>query len=250
MSEQNPGPWQTHGSAGPDASQDRQGVPPLTNPAQPGYGQPPYGHPTSYGQQGYGQQGYGQAPYPQPPYTQQGYGPPAYGRTYPGPPLRSDYTHWGRRVGAYVIDFLPAIVAQVVFSIGYGIWIADVASQSGSETPTFDGPAPTTMIVGTVLSLVALGWQIYNRWVLAGRTGQSVGKRVLKIFLISDETGRPIGVLNAFLRDLVHILDGFAYIGYLWPLWDEKRQTFADKLMRTIVVGSRTQSATFTGQAG
>jgi uncharacterized RDD family membrane protein YckC len=106
------------------------------------------------------------------------------------------------------------------------------------------------MIVGTVLSLVALGWQIYNRWVLAGRTGQSVGKRVLKMVLIGDGTGRPIGVLNAFLRDLVHILDGFAYIGYLWPLWDEKRQTFADKLMRTIVVDSRTPSAAFAREAG
>jgi uncharacterized RDD family membrane protein YckC len=212
MSEQNPGPWQTPGSASLDASPDRRGVPPL-NPAQPGYGHP------------------------------------AYGWTYPGSTLRSDYTSWGRRVGAYVIDFLPAIVAQVVFLIGYGTWIADVVSQSGSETPTFDGPAPTTMIVGTVLSLVALGWQIYNRWVLAGRTGQSVGKRVLKMVLIGDGTGRPIGVLNAFLRDLVHILDGFAYIGYLWPLWDEKRQTFADKLMRTIVVDSRTPSAAFAGEA-
>jgi uncharacterized RDD family membrane protein YckC len=228
MSEQNPGPWQTPGSARPDASQDRRGVPP-PNPASPGYGQAPYGHSTSYGQHGYG--------------------PPAYGWNYRGPILRPDYTHWGRRVGAYVIDFLPAIVAQVVFMIGYGIWIADVASQSGFETPTFDGPAPTTMIVGTVLSLVALGWQIYNRWVLAGRTGQSVGKRVLKVVLIGDETGRPIGVLNAFLRDLVHILDGFAYIGYLWPVWDEKRQTFADKLMRTIVVDSRTPSGAFPGEA-
>ena len=42
--------------------------------------------------------------------------------------------------------------------------------------------------------------------------------------------------MNAFLRDLVHILDGVAYVGYLWPLWDDKRQTFADKIMRTIVI--------------
>jgi uncharacterized RDD family membrane protein YckC len=71
---------------------------------------------------------------------------------------------------------------------------------------------------------------------VGGRTGQSWGKRVTSIALISEQTGQPIGPLNAFLRDLVHILDGVAYVGYLWPLWDDKRQTFADMLLNTIVV--------------
>ncbi|MDQ1539752.1 MAG: hypothetical protein QOH29_478, partial [Actinomycetota bacterium] len=26
------------------------------------------------------------------------------------------------------------------------------------------------------------------------------------------------------------------YLGYLWPLWDSKRQTFADKILKTVVV--------------
>jgi len=34
----------------------------------------------------------------------------------------------------------------------------------------------------------------------------------------------------------VHSLDSFAYVGFLWPLWDDKRQTFSDKLMKTIVI--------------
>jgi uncharacterized RDD family membrane protein YckC len=93
------------------------------------------------------------------------------------------------------------------------------------------------MIIGSVIMLGGLGWTIYNRWITAGRTGQSWGKRVMKIRLLSEQTGAPIGPLNAFLRDLVHTIDGLAfYIGYLWPLWDEKRQTFADKLMTTIIV--------------
>ncbi|MDX2359147.1 RDD family protein, partial [Dietzia sp. PP-33] len=66
----------------------------------------------------------------------------------------------------------------------------------------------------------------------------------LKIKLVGDPTGAPIGPLNAFLRDIVHIVDGLAYIGYLWPLWDEKRQTFADKLMGTIVVDAPVPNST------
>jgi uncharacterized RDD family membrane protein YckC len=40
----------------------------------------------------------------------------------------------------------------------------------------------------------------------------------------------------AFVRDLAHFLDGIFYIGYLWPLWDPKRQTFADKVCSTVVL--------------
>ena len=41
----------------------------------------------------------------------------------------------------------------------------------------------------------------------------------------------------AFVRQLAHILDGIpCYIGYLWPLWDAKRQTFADKVIGTYVI--------------
>jgi hypothetical protein len=41
----------------------------------------------------------------------------------------------------------------------------------------------------------------------------------------------------AFARDIVHLLDSLpCYIGFLWPLWDAKRQTFADKILSTVVV--------------
>ena len=91
------------------------------------------------------------------------------------------------------------------------------------------------MIIGTVIMLAAFGWTIYNRWITAGRTGRSLGKRITKLSLIGEPTGHD-GALNTFLRDLVHILDGSVYVGYLWPLWDDKSQTFGDMLMKTIVV--------------
>jgi hypothetical protein len=54
--------------------------------------------------------------------------------------------------------------------------------------------------------------------------------------LIGAESNAPIGPGNACIRDLVHLLDALTVVGYLWPLWDNGRQTFADKIMRTIVV--------------
>jgi hypothetical protein len=32
-------------------------------------------------------------------------------------------------------------------------------------------------------------------------------------------------------------------VGYLWPLWDEKRQTFADQIMKTTVINQAVGTA-------
>ncbi|HEX8509159.1 MAG TPA: RDD family protein [Propionibacteriaceae bacterium] len=216
---------------------------------QRGYGAPPQGQPPhgtagdgqqGYGQQGYGQQGYGQQGYGQQGYGQQGYGvagygQPQYGYGY-GSGVRSDYASWGKRVGAYLIDLLPTIVAQIVFFAGYVPFVMAVARSQQTQSSTTPTAGLGAMTVGALLMLAAFGWQLYNRWIIMGRTGQSMGKRVTGIWLVSEQTGQPIGALNAFLRDLVHILDSFAYVGFLWPLWDEKKQTFSDKVLKTVVV--------------
>ena len=236
--------WSNPGQAHPDPSSGHN---------QQSYGQSVPGSsdpgPQGYGQQGYGQQPYGQQPYGAP--ASQGYGPqgsygqPAYAGGYGYPPaIRNDYAPWGKRVGAFLIDMIPSIVAQTVFSIGYFVWIFSLTNQAaqGSTTPNLTaGLVP--MVIGGILSVVALAWSIYNRWLTMGRTGQSLGKRVTRITLISEATQQPIGAGNAFLRDLVHVLDGMAYIGYLWPLWDEKKQTFSDKLVKTVVIHAPAGSA-------
>jgi hypothetical protein len=41
----------------------------------------------------------------------------------------------------------------------------------------------------------------------------------------------------AFVRDLAHIVDSvICYVGFLFPLWDAKKQTLADKIVKTVVV--------------
>lgn len=155
---------------------------------------------------------------------------------FPVPALRSDYAIWGQRVRARLVDQAPTYLGLIIFSAGYLIWIIELALAGGS-TFHFEG-AVVAMIIGLSVMLASLPWVAYNRWMIAGRTGQSLGKRVTKIRLIGEETQAPIGARNAFIRDLVHILDWLTVVGYLWPLWDEERQTFADKIMRTIVVSA------------
>jgi uncharacterized RDD family membrane protein YckC len=92
------------------------------------------------------------------------------------------------------------------------------------------------LVIAILFYLGSFGITIFNRWIRQGRTGQSWGKQIMKLRLLSEETGQPIGGGSAFVRDIAHLLDTLpCYIGLLWPLWDQKKQTFADKVMKTIV---------------
>lgn len=93
------------------------------------------------------------------------------------------------------------------------------------------------VVIGYIAALLAEPaialWLAYRE----GTTGQSPGKRRLGIRLERADTGTPIGFGQAIVRRLVHILDALpCYLGFLWPLWDERRQTFADKVTATVVV--------------
>ena len=141
--------------------------------------------------------------------------------SHAGPALAS----WGARVGANVLDQLvtsiPGTVGLLVFLAGFGY--SDSAPGNGVETPS--GGELLLTLVGCLLSLAL--W-IWNRGLKQGRTGRSIGKQVLGLRLVREADGGPTGVGTALLRDVAHIVDGAPMdIGYLWPLWDPKKQTFA-----------------------
>lgn len=208
------------GQPGPGYGQPGYGQPGYGQPgygAQPGYGQPGYGQP-GYGQPGYGAQpGYGQPGYgTQPGYGQPGYGQPGYGGpagygTPNGLPPGVELAGWGARAQSALIDwFLPALVAGVVRAFS---------------------PA-----LGTLLYIAAIAWAFYNAY-QQGATGQSYGKRTAGTKLLREQNGQVLGGGAGIGRYLLHVLDALpCYLGFLWPLWDGKKQTFADKIMKSVVV--------------
>lgn len=140
------------------------------------------------------------------------------------------YASWLNRVGSRLLDILLYAPLAIV---------AGVVSATMSEPGAVDGttvltPAGGLVIVVLILLDVAL-W-VWNIGLLGGRTGSTLGKRALGTRLVLTTTGQPVGVGMALLRDLLHVLDGFFYLGYLWPLWDARRQTFADKIVSSAVV--------------
>lgn len=185
-------------------------------PHQP-HGQQPYPQsgpqPQPYGQS-YPQQSY----YGQPSYGQPVYGQPPHGAPVPGSP--ESYAHWGKRFLGYLIDGVAPVVAAYVVG--------------GLLSNLFGIPL---LFIILVVWIGLAAFSIWNRCYRRGTTGQSLGQSAVKISTISELTGQPLGFGNAFLRDLCHVVDGIpCYVGFLWPLWDQKRQTFADKIISSVVV--------------
>jgi uncharacterized RDD family membrane protein YckC len=133
------------------------------------------------------------------------------------------------------------IVPGILWIIGF-VLIANAASEAStsynSTTGTYDTSGGGGSIAGAlfcmflagVIGLVVSLMMIHK----LGTTGQTIGKRQAGIKLVSEATGQPIGFGGAFVRQLAHALE-FG-IGWLWPLFDDKRQTFADKICNTIVI--------------
>ncbi|MFC9294766.1 RDD family protein [Streptomyces sp. NPDC057011] len=191
------------------------------------YGDPnnPYSQQPPQGQPGYPQQAPQGVP-PQYGYPQQQTPPPygAYPQGAPGmPPVMGmpALAHWGQRVGATLLDGL--ITAGPMYALGF----IDLATSDNPDEPGF------LFVIGAIYATVMFFYQLYRE----GATGQTIGKKVLGISVRREADGQPIGFGMAFVRRLAHFLDGIAcYIGFLWPLWDEKKQTFADKVCSTLVI--------------
>ncbi|NYI07965.1 RDD family protein [Allostreptomyces psammosilenae] len=212
---------------------------------QPGYGYPQqggYGAPQPQAQPGYG--------YPQPgpagvpPQAPYGYQQPQAGYGYGGGGgyAAPSYANWGARVAAYFMDYLIAgLIPGILITIGYVMIISatvDYANSYDAYSGTYNSTPEVNPVAYLLLGLGGLLGFIIGLVFIAreGRTGQTPGKRSMGIRLVRASDGQPIGFGMAFVRRLCHVVDGFLMLGYLWPLWDERKQTFADKIVGTVVV--------------
>lgn len=134
------------------------------------------------------------------------------------PSSREALAPWSFRVGAVAVDVLPgvavvttlALVSLAVPARGAWWWACIV-------------------VLGLVTLLVLI-----NRLLLPTITGWSLGRGLLGIAVTRRDGSAP-GPWELLLRDVAHLIDTASVVGWLWPLWDSRRRTFADLLTRTEV---------------
>jgi uncharacterized RDD family membrane protein YckC len=136
-------------------------------------------------------------------YQQQGYG-------YSYGPV-SNYSGFWRRAGAFLLD---EIIIGVVGSV-----LAGLSGDNGA--------------IG-LLNLV-LGIAYFS--ILEGTRGQTIGGMAANVRVVDADTGALIGIPRAIVRNIARILSGLVFgLGYLWMLWDARKQTWHDKIASTVVV--------------
>ena len=228
---------------------------------QSAYGQSAYGSGNNgqaynsnpqYGQATYGSGAQGQ-PYGQPQYAAAGAA--GYGQAQPygqgGYPAASNvggsqYASWGKRVGAYLLDGLIAAIPFLLLYLPAVMALTKdtVVTENSDGTQTIEQGG----LSGLGLTLVGLAYllsfavDIWNRVIRQGKTGQSIGKKVLGMYVLNTHTGQPLGAGKSFVRWLVQwalsaLTCGIGtIIDHLMPLWDDKKQSIHDKAAQSVVV--------------
>ena len=144
------------------------------------------------------------------------------------------YTPWVKRLLAFLIDWTPIWILiaapYVIEGIESGAGCAvDIYVYNTCQVSALSATATLMYLV-----LIAV-WFFWNFCYRQGKTGQSIGKSVLKFKVVSENTGQPLGFGLSVLRQITHVVDAVPfYAGYLFPFWTAKRQTLADKIMASV----------------
>ena len=163
-------------------------------------------------------------------------------------PVDAPLASFGARARAAVVDRALAAMAGFPFWIGLA-W----ALTSGSPvlaTDSATGEIITvhhrTGLTGGVITLMVTGavmyaaFAIWNSGLRQGLTGQSIGKALAGIRLVSADTLGPVGPARAAMRHALHAVDLLPLLaGYLLAAKDPNVATFTDKMFGTVAVVHR-----------
>jgi uncharacterized RDD family membrane protein YckC len=143
----------------------------------------------------------------------------------PGALGTPSYSSWGNRVVAYLVRGLILLPFYIPVLI-----LAAINDALG-------------LIAILAFLVFAVAFSVRG-FIQRGHLGYDFGDRVSGQHLIKEATGAPVGSgMTVFLRMFVHFVDSIiCYIGWLFPLWDAKRQTICDKIMGTVFVTGRPQT--------
>jgi len=159
--------------------------------------------------------------------------PPAGTAVYTEAPTTPIYAGFGRRLAAAFLD--GAIVGVVNILVGFiiGMITAGGMAVAGSRS-AISGRFLGGAIAQLFSFLISFGYFIY----FTGSSGQTLGKKALKIKVIKTETNQAPGYVSAFLREVVGKFLSMVifFLGYFWMIWDKEKQTWHDKIAGTLVV--------------
>lgn len=138
-------------------------------------------------------------------------------------PLNVVYAGFWSRYFAMVIDTLivwTPLVVLIFILVFANLW------DSIGDNP-----------MSTLMSVIALIIQATYNVYFISRSGQTPGKKILKIKVQEVSTGKNLGIVAVVLREVIgKFISSFFDLGYIWMLRDPNKQTWHDKIAKSVVV--------------
>ncbi len=127
-----------------------------------------------------------------------------------------------KRVMAHVIDdFILSILLFIIIS-------DSISSASTTEEVIF-------VINSLVLEFIVV--KIVYHTIFTAMYGGSIGKILIKIRIVHIDDFSSPNILTSFNRAFIRIFsETVFYLGFLWALFDPYRQSWHDKIAKTIVI--------------
>jgi uncharacterized RDD family membrane protein YckC len=141
-----------------------------------------------------------------------------------GAPVAMEVHVTGRRVLATIVDGVVIAVPVGVMSVLFGM----ASVEGGQASPSLSGlPALFSFVL-------AFGYYI----LMEGYLGQTLGKMLLGIKVVREDTGGVPGLKAAAIRTVLRIVDGFfSYlVAFIAVLASQKNQRLGDMAAHTLVV--------------
>jgi uncharacterized RDD family membrane protein YckC len=114
------------------------------------------------------------------------------------------------RLVAYIIDLIILVIPFIIISL----------------------LLPTVLYIIVAL-VIGVGYFVYF-WT---SSGQTIGKMVMGLKVVSAESGELLDPGTAVLRYVGYIVSSIPiYLGFFWVLWDPNKEGWHDKIAKTRVI--------------
>lgn len=136
-----------------------------------------------------------------------------------------------KRTGAFVID---DIIISLFFLI---IFYPQLAELFGNITVIDQAVIESMNNFISQNILVLFGIKLIYHTILIWQNGMTIGKYIMKIRAIENNSNENLTLNKAFLRAFIRIFSElFFYIGFIFAFFTPLKQTLHDKLTNTIII--------------
>lgn len=147
---------------------------------------------------------------------------------------------FGRRLAGTLVDVLVVTFLGLLvgFAVGIGVAIGEVRQRGDLSDAELQQRMEARIEEPAIANAIGIaGGMVGAVYVLAGHMlGVTLGKKAVGVRVLRADGRRP-GVLRGLARWAASWLSAVAlWLGYVWVLWDDNRQTWHDKLAGTYVV--------------